>query len=273
MENDELLFGSFIRGLPVIEYVQSKFDIDVSQEWLRSHWYYSVIASLIYLILLWRGRNWMSSRSAFDLRRSLFMWNVGLAVFSIFGMLSMLPNLVHAVAKYGMHYTVCHTNSLLDPHQAVWGFIFVLSKVIEFGDTAFIVLRKSPLVFLHWYHHVTVCIYSWYGLGHTRSAVGGWFGAMNYTVHSAMYSYYATKAARIRVPSIVAKIVTLLQISQMFIALYVNIMNYVLSQQLGNAECASNEEVFKVGMIIYGSYAILFLKFFYDRYCSSTKRE
>ena len=42
-----------------------------------------------------------------------------------------------------------------------WATMFVLSKVPELGDTIFIVLRKQPLIFLHWYHHATVLVYSW----------------------------------------------------------------------------------------------------------------
>jgi hypothetical protein len=31
-----------------------------------------------------------------------------------------------------------------------WTLAFVLSKLPELGDTAWIVLRKRPLIFLHW---------------------------------------------------------------------------------------------------------------------------
>lgn len=40
--------------------------------------------------------------------------------------------------------------------------MFVFSKVPELGDTVFIILRKRPLIFLHWYHHVTVLLYTWH---------------------------------------------------------------------------------------------------------------
>lgn len=48
-----------------------------------------------------------------------------------------------------------------DKVAAFWGTLFSLSKVIELGDTAFIILRKQPLIFLHYYHHATVLIYTW----------------------------------------------------------------------------------------------------------------
>lgn len=41
-----------------------------------------------------------------------------------------------------------------------WAFCF--SKLPELVDTVFIVLRKQPLIFLHWYHHASVLIYCWF---------------------------------------------------------------------------------------------------------------
>ena len=37
-----------------------------------------------------------------------------------------------------------------DRVSGFWSSLFVLSKVPELGDTIFIVLRKQPLIFLHW---------------------------------------------------------------------------------------------------------------------------
>lgn len=34
---------------------------------------------------------------------------------------------------------------------AFWGWLFTLSKMVELGDTIFIVVRKQELIFLHWY--------------------------------------------------------------------------------------------------------------------------
>lgn len=41
-----------------------------------------------------------------------------------------------------------------------WAFCF--SKLPELIDTVFIVLRKQPLIFLHWYHHASVLVYCWF---------------------------------------------------------------------------------------------------------------
>lgn len=38
-------------------------------------------------------------------------------------------------------------------------FLFNVSKVFEFVDTIFIVLRKKPLMFLHYYHHVVTMLF------------------------------------------------------------------------------------------------------------------
>jgi hypothetical protein len=40
--------------------------------------------------------------------------------------------------------------------------LFILSKFPELVDKFFIVARRRPLLFLHWYHHVAVLLYCWH---------------------------------------------------------------------------------------------------------------
>lgn len=56
-------------------------------------------------------------------------------------------------------------------------------------------LRKQKLIFLHWYHHITVLIYCWYSFSQ-YTAPARWFVVMNFVVHSIMYTYYAFRALR-----------------------------------------------------------------------------
>ena len=108
----------------------------------------------------------------------------------------------------GITYTSCYSDYVHREyiHLTVWGWIFALSKIVEFGDTAFLVLRKSPLSFLHWYHHITVCVYTWYALTPTPSALSTWFGPMNFTAHTFMYSYYALRSAGYKLHPLVSKV-------------------------------------------------------------------
>ena len=58
------------------------------------------------------------------------------------------------------------------------------------------------------------------------TAPARWFVSMNYVVHSAMYSYYALKAMRYRVPQFVSMVITTAQLVQMVVGCAVNLWAY-----------------------------------------------
>ncbi|RXG68960.1 Elongation of very long chain fatty acids protein 6 [Armadillidium vulgare] len=144
-----------------------------------------------------------------------------------------------------------------------WNWMFTLSKVPELGDTIFIVLRKQPLIFLHWYHHVTVLLYAWYSYP-DYIATARWFICMNYLVHSAMYTYYALKALKFRVPRWIAMGITSAQLAQMIMGTAVNIWAYQV-KQAGN-ECHVSYENINLSLLMYTSYFVLFARFFRRAY-------
>mmetsp|Transcript_21759 Transcript_21759/g.39484 ORF Transcript_21759/g.39484 Transcript_21759/m.39484 type:complete len:87 (+) Transcript_21759:710-970(+) len=67
--------------------------------------------------------------------------------------------------------------------------LVLIQNVSELVDTFFIVIHKKPLIFLHWYHHITVLLYCWHSYV-TTSPPGIFFVVMNYSVHATMYGYY-----------------------------------------------------------------------------------
>ena len=210
----------------------------------------------------------MKHRDGFDLRRPLTLWNLTLALFSIAGASILLPPALYSAYSYGIVYAVCNSKINSTPLLSFVIFLFVLSKIVEFGDTFFIVLRKTPLTFLHWYHHITVLMYSWYGLA-TRNTAGHWFAGINFGVHAVMYSYYTLKAMRFRISPLVAKSITILQLAQFFVGIVLIFIG--IWAMWSGTECGMNQTQINAGMIMYGSYFILFMNFFYHRYLAPKK--
>jgi len=61
---------------------------------MAQYWHISVYSSLVYVLLMYAGRRWMADRPAYQLRKTLILWNTGLAIFSFFGMVACLPNIL-----------------------------------------------------------------------------------------------------------------------------------------------------------------------------------
>jgi hypothetical protein len=232
------------------------------------HAHYSIYASAIYVLTIFGGKMIMTDKKRYELRRPLVLWNLMLAVFSIAGASRMLPLLLQQITNYGFTHTVCD-RTVLDNNYiiAFWGFLFALSKLPELGDTAFVVLRKQPLIFLHWYHHITVFIYCWYS--HHQTSSGFLFGSVNFTIHALMYSYYTLKALKIYVPKQVSILITFLQLSQMVIGCCANFVAYQAHQH--GQKCDVSLQNIGYSMLMYFSYFLLFGHFFYKAYLSGKK--
>merc|ERR1712029_110216 len=122
--------------------------------------------------------------------------------------------------------------------------------------------------FLHWYHHITVLIYCWYSFSQ-YTAPARWFVVMNFVVHSIMYTYYAFKALRYRVPRYVAMIITSLQLLQMVIGCIVNYMAFTYKQN--GMRCGVSDTNLKLSLLMYTSYFVLFARFFYNAYFKNSQ--
>ena len=164
--------------------------------------------------------------------------------------------------------TVCKipTESWGNGPTGLWVMLFIFSKVPELMDTVFIVLRKKPLIFLHWYHHVSVLLFCWSAYS-TVAGSGLYFVAMNYTVHAMMYGYYCLQALKMCPKSFPAHLITISQITQMFVGTGVCVSGWYF--KLSGATCANDFSNLTAGAIMYGSYLYLFVEFALKRYIPS----
>ncbi|XP_054437710.1 very long chain fatty acid elongase 3 [Pteronotus mesoamericanus] len=242
---------------------------------LEKYWAISFPIALIYLLLIFVGQNYMKARKGFNLQKPLILWSFCLSIFSIIGAVRTWGFMGSLVLRDRSKDTVCFSTFIEHTIIKFWSSIFVWSKVIELGDTAFIILRKRPLIFIHWFHHSTVLVFSSFGFK-DRMAAGGWFMTMNFGVHAIMYTYYTLKAAKVKSPTWFPRLITSLQILQMFTGATVIILAYIWRQEKG-CHTTTTEHLFWA-IALYVTYFILFAHFFYQAYImpkvkSKTKSE
>lgn len=158
--------------------------------------------------------------------------------------------------------------------QGLWVGLFIYSKMPELLDTAFLTFQKKPVIFLHWFHHVTVLLYCWHAYHHQVSS-GLWFASMNYCVHSIMYFYYfimifpSPKPVR-KAAQTIAPLITTVQILQMVGGIIVTTTGAYQSVYFPES-CRVNAANYKMGLAMYGSYFALFVALFADKFLKPKK--
>ena len=248
--------------------MEDGFDRQQVTVFMIKYWHYSFYVSAFYIISIFGLQYWMKNRERYDLRVALFAWSLLLALFSITGFLSEGVEHVRYLLVQGWEASVC--NSIVsEGRPGLWCFLFCFSKGPELVDTYFIVLRKQKLIFLHWYHHVTVFIYCYYHYAFMINPAQ-WFITMNYFVHSIMYSYYAVRASGLyRPPTWVNMVITALQLLQMVGGVYINVFIW---RKMADPAWYCDGKVERTYLYVvwsfamYFSYFLLFANFFYKTY-------
>nr|BCL51434.1 fatty acid synthase [Plautia stali] len=243
---------------------EEEFEHQDTRVWMTKNWTISFYICGLYMILIFGGQHYMQSRPRFNLKGVLCVWNSLLAAFSLMGAFRTAPELFHVLKTYGVYHSICIPSFIEHDRVAgVWTWLFVLSKLPELGDTVFIVLRKQPLIFLHWYHHITVFLYSWFSYTE-YTATARWFVVMNFCVHSIMYTYYALRSMGYRLPRRFAMLITTCQLAQMVVGCTVNIWAAQYLQE--HQPCHVSTMNVKLSIAMYFSYFVLFARFFYKSY-------
>lgn len=243
--------------------IESFMSYDGYREYAIQRPFLPAIGILIYLIILYTGRKVMRDRKPLDLKLLLFLWNTSLSLFSIVSTIRFTSILLYRYRSYDRQDFFCSTEA--DDVSGFWYMLFVYSKFLEFGDTFFLIVRKRRIMFLHWYHHITVLVMAWLVFVE-KAAVGPFFGSVNVFIHSLMYTYYALQTIGIKLPQFLSMALTLMQTMQMLIGLAVIRQVHRYSQT--ERGCNSSSTIIGYGSLMYASYFLLFARFFVHSYIS-----
>jgi len=253
------------------------FDYPPLVTWTQDHMEVPIFFIMIYLAFLFTAPDYVPE-GGFHLKKLWSLWNLFLSVFSLCGAISFVPFLIDELLTKGFRHTVCSSSEwYMGGDKAFWMSAFIYSKYFELLDTVFLVLRGKKVIFLHWYHHITVLLYCCHAYA-THISNGVWFAGMNYSVHSIMYAYYFfTSIGYYKLVSPIAPFITFIQIAQMvggiivlsyagYIHINAPMLEGMTTRESLWESCATDPANWKMGLMMYFSYFCLFVQLFKKKY-------
>ncbi|CCW64242.1 unnamed protein product [Phytomonas sp. EM1] len=237
-------------------------------EYFFNKWFDVLIyCEILYAMLIYYGPKWMENRKPMQLRPVLAGWNLFLTTFSTLGAISTTRTMAFLFRDRGFYKTMCvfDRHIVYEGEIAFWFFAFLISKFPEAIDTVLLILQKKPVIFLHWFHHLTVMIFCW-NAAEAFAPSGLLFSTMNYIVHSGMYLYYFLCSIGLRkLVHPVAPLITGAQLLQMFIGIAIVLYNFY-NTYISTSGCKTHRGSIRLGFAIYGTYCLLFMNLFMKLY-------
>jgi elongation of very long chain fatty acids protein 4 len=162
---------------------------------------------------------------------------------------------------------VCNPHNLAEDGMALVNHVFYLSKVLDFADTVFMIVKGNwhQVSFLHVYHHTSIFLVYWLNAQANYASDIYLTIVLNGMIHFIMYGYYFATAFNVQVPSIIKKSITK---SQLFQFCCMETQGLVLL--LG--DCESPKNITILYMVYISTMMILFLDFFFKSYSSKSSK-
>jgi len=244
-----------------------EYDFGRSKRWLMNHEGVLLKCVAAYIVAIFGIKFVMTDRKPFGLQTLLAVWNALLAVFSIAGFVRMTPTMFKVISEKGLSYTYTDISELFtDKTAGYWAFVWCVSKIPELIDTLFIVVRKKPLMFMHWYHHALTGYFSFVTF-YEDNAYMIWVVWLNYFIHSWMYAYYCARALNYKIPPQFAQLLTGAQIVQFMITHAVmGALQYEVLTSKTNRSYAVTFKGFAIGAFMEVTYLMLWFRFYYISY-------
>ncbi|KAF7691831.1 elongation of very long chain fatty acids protein 2 [Silurus meridionalis] len=151
----------------------------------------TLVLTFIYLLIVYLGPKYMKNRMAYSLKNVLLLYNCSVTMLSFYMLVELISATWSAGYKLKCQGLFESGEGDIRVAKVLWWYYF--SKLIEFLDTIFFILRKknNQITFLHVYHHASMfniwwCVLNWIPCGQS------FFGpTLNSFIHVLMYSYYS----------------------------------------------------------------------------------
>jgi hypothetical protein len=233
---------------------EETFDYAATYRWLTNNWRVFYMIGILYPTIAFKIDSLgIQKNNRFD---TLYLWwNAMLSGYSAWTVWMLWSGYV---TSGGLDQSLIET--IRSPAWATateyTAFIFAMSKIAEFGDTALILARGRPLRFIQWFHHLLTYIYAYQqyvGIPIRHNSAVSMFVLMNSTVHTIMYGWYAISTAGFRTPGWFKHMISGIQTTQMFLGCWgIYVANH------GDGWRTNDPVVFYIATIMYSIYVFLF---------------
>ncbi|KAI1294215.1 Elongation of very long chain fatty acids protein 1 [Halotydeus destructor] len=164
---------------------------------IRGGPWFTIIGVLLYLALVKVIGPWvMRDRKPYELRTAMIVHNGYLSIGNTVGFLFGIWFLKGGASCFGCQPLNVASLTTEDKVQIYLGYLYYLSKYVDFLDTFFFVLRKSDrqVSFLHVFHHGIMPVACYTGLKFIPGGNASMVPFINTGVHAIMYTYYGLSA-------------------------------------------------------------------------------
>ena len=241
---------------------ESTFNSDWALKVIYETKIYAILFAISYITFSKSADILRKNKKIHNLKYRLIIWNLFVGIFNFYGARYYIPELKEIIQNRGLIYSVCNSEFFVKDPTALWTFLYAASKILELGDTMFLILMRKPLTFIHIYSHTFNFLYTWFNYGNFVSTAL-WYGSVGYLINGFKYLYFSILYLDfIYVPKVFKKLITSLNffkiVFEMSLMMLVILLN--ITQLRNTISCGGNLNTAIIGFFFYFSSLCLAFK-------------